>query len=159
MSERDLLRMTDEEVAAVLDEGIRVQVATRNRDGTIHLVPLSYFVQDGRVALWTDGASQKVTNLRRDPSVTCLVELGSGFADFRAVQIVGRAEVVDDLERSQAAGEALFSRYSGGPLDERARAGVEALAPLRSLVVVEPERVVSWDHRKLAGVRPESIGR
>jgi hypothetical protein len=38
------------------------------------------------------------------------------------------------------------------------KAYVAGLAPNRVVIVVEPERVVSWDHRKLAGVRVDDIG-
>jgi PPOX class probable F420-dependent enzyme len=159
MSDRDLLRMSGAEVAAFLEEGHRAQVATSNADGTIHLVPLSYFVRDGCLSFWTDPQSRKVANLRRNPQVTCLVEIGSEFSDFRAVQICGRADVVTDLEESRKAGEALLGRYSSEPLDEATRGYIGMLASERVLVTVRPERVVSWDHRKLSGARPETIGR
>jgi len=157
MSERDRLRMSEEEVLALLDECGRAQVATFNPDGSAHLVPLSLMQFDGRLAFWTDPASQKVKNLRRDPRITCLIETGNRFDEFRAVQITGRAAVVDDLDTSVRAGEALFARHSG-PLRDDMKAYVAGLAPNRVVIVVEPERVVSWDHRKLAGVRVDDIG-
>jgi hypothetical protein len=49
-------------------------------------------------------------------------------------------------------------RY-GGPLDDESRAWVESLVPVRVTVLVRPERIVSWDHRKLAGVGLEDLGR
>src|SRR6185436_19819525 len=98
MSERDRLRMNDEEVQSLLDECWRAQVATFNPDGSAHLVPLSLMRFDGHVAFWTDPASRKVKNLRRDPRITCLIETGTRFEDFRAVQITGRATVIDDLD-------------------------------------------------------------
>ena len=157
MSERDRLRMSEEEVEALVDECWRAQVATFNPDGSAHLVPLSLMRFDGHVAFWTDPASQKVMNLRRDPRITCLIETGTRFEDFRAVQITGRAAVIDDLETSARAGETLFARHNGG-LSDDLKAYVAGLAPNRVVIVVEPERVVSWDHRKLAGVRPDEIG-
>jgi PPOX class probable F420-dependent enzyme len=157
MSERDRLRMSEEEVLALLDECGRAQVATFNPDGSAHLVPLSLMQFDGRLAFWTDPASQKVKNLRRDPRITCLIETGNRFDEFRAVQITGRAAVVDDLDTSVRAGEALFARHIG-PLGDDMKAYVAGLAPNRVVIVVEPERVVSWDHRKLAGVRVDDIG-
>ena len=157
MSERDRLRMSEEEVLALLDECGRAQVATFNPDGSAHLVPLSLMQFDGRLAFWTDPASQKVKNPRRDPRITCLIETGNRFDEFRAVQITGRAAVVDDLDTSVRAGEALFARHSG-PLGDDMKAYVAGLAPNRVVIVVEPERVVSWDHRKLAGVRVDDIG-
>jgi hypothetical protein len=113
---------------------------------------------DGHIAMWTDPASRKVQNLRRDPRITCLVETGDRFEEFRAVQIAGQAEIVDDLEKSVRAGEILTSRYRG-PLDDAAKAYVAGLAASRVAVVVNPTTIVSWDHRKLAGLRPGDVGR
>lgn len=158
MSERERLRMDDDEVKAHLDACYRMQVAPLDADGTPHLVPLAYMWFDGALALWTDPESRKVRNLRRDPRITCLIETGDGPHEFRAVQIVGRAEVIDDADTSRRAGEALSTRY-GGPLDDESRAWVESLVPVRVTVLVRPERIVSWDHRKLAGVGLEDLGR
>jgi PPOX class probable F420-dependent enzyme len=157
MSERDRLRMSEQEVQSLLDECRRAQVATFNPDGSAHLVPLSLMRFDGHVAFWTDPASRKVKNLRRDPRISCLIETGTGFEDLRAVQITGHAAVVDDLDTSVRAGETLFARHNG-PLGDELKAYVAGLAPNRVVIVVEPDRVVSWDHRKLAGVRVEEIG-
>ena len=157
MSERDRMRMSEGEVQALLDECRRAQVATFNSDGSAHLVPLSIMQFNGRLAFWTDPASQKVKNLQRDPRITCLIETGNHFDEFRAVQITGHATVIDDPETSVRAGETLFARHNG-PLGDDMKAYVAGLAPNRVVIVVEPERVVSWDHRKLGGVRIDDIG-
>ncbi|MGH2683844.1 MAG: pyridoxamine 5'-phosphate oxidase family protein, partial [Actinomycetota bacterium] len=149
--------MSDDEVMAFILGQRRVQVGTVNADGTPHLVPLSYVLIDGRITLWTDPRSQKVVNLRRDPRITCLVEDGTHFAEFRAAQLSGRAELAGDLETSARVGLALYER-SGAPMTDELRASATALAPERVAVTVHPERVISWDHRKLAGVRPSQIG-
>ena len=150
--------MSQAEVAAFLGAERRAQVATINADGTPHLVPLTYVVLDGRMTFWTDPRSHKVVNLRRDPRMTCLVEAGADFAEFRAVQLTGRAELTDDRESSLRVGLALFER-ARGPLDDEQRAVVEGLADDRVGVTLEAERVVTWDHRKLPEVRPTDIGR
>ena len=93
VSERERLRMSEEEVQALLDECRRAQVGTLNPDGSVHLVPLAFMRFDGQLAFWTDPTSRKVRNLRRDPRITCLIETGGGFEEFRAVQITGRATV------------------------------------------------------------------
>jgi PPOX class probable F420-dependent enzyme len=149
--------MTDAEVAGFLAEATRAQVATINPDGSVHLVPMSYVVVDGTLTLWTDPASKKVSNIRRDPRVTCLVEMGEDFASFRAVQLVGTARVSSDAGTSRGVGEALFAR-SVGELSDDLRAYVAGLAPQRVVVSVEVERLVSWDHRKLAHARPDQVG-
>src|SRR5262245_63288970 len=130
MTRRDVLRMSDDEVRGLLDECRRMQMATLNPDGTSHLVPMAYMWFDGHLALWTDPASRKVQNLRRDPLITCLVETGDLFDELRAEQLVGRAEIVDGPEGSIRAGEILTTRYRG-PLDDASRAYVASVAPSR----------------------------
>ncbi len=155
---RDAMRMTDDEIETFLAAGRQAQVATLDADGLIDLVPMSYLFWSGRLALWTDPASRKVGNLRRNPYVTCLVEAGDRFEDFRAVQLRGRAELIDDVESSRTAGELLFARYGAEPLTDEARSAAAARAPPPVVVVVHPHRVVSWDHRQLGGSPPRPSG-
>jgi PPOX class probable F420-dependent enzyme len=150
------LAMTDTEIDGYIATALRVQVATINADGTPHVVPMAYLVWEGRIGLWTDPRSRKVVNLRRDPRVTLLLEDGQSFETFRAVQLRGTARIYDDREVSRQAGEVLFSRYGG--LDDAARAQAETLAAERVLVVIDPVRTISWDHRKLGGAGLGEIG-
>ena len=150
--------MTPVEVDEFLAGERRAHLATIDGDGTPHVVPLSYVVIDGRVTFWTDPQSRKIGNIRRDPRITCLVETGSEFAEFRAVQLHGRAELGEDVETSRRTGLALYERAAGTLTDEM-RAAVDAMAADRVAVTVVPERVVSWDHRKLPGARPADVGR
>jgi PPOX class probable F420-dependent enzyme len=152
------MRMTPIEMAEFLAGERRAHLASIDPDGTPHVVPLSYVVIDGKVTFWTDPASRKIANIRRDPRITCLVEAGSEFAEFRAVQLHGRAELGADVETSRRTGLALYERAAGALTDEM-RAAVDAMAADRVAVTVVPERVVSWDHRKLPGARPADVGR
>ena len=149
--------MTDAEIAALLAETTKAQVATINLDGSVHLVPMSFVVIEDRVTFWTDPGSRKVANLRRDPRISFLVEMGDEFSSFRAVQVAGTAGLSSDPETSRAVGEALFAR-SVGPLSDDLKAYVAGLADQRVAVTVEPVRVVSWDHRKLSRARPDQVG-
>jgi hypothetical protein len=87
-------------------------------------------------------------NLRRDPRITVMAEDGEAYFDLRGVQVAGRAHLTTDAEPVRAFGERLYERYFG-PLDENGRAYVARSAARRTLVSVEPLRVVSWDHRRL----------
>lgn len=158
MAERDQLAMTDAEVDHFLGQERRAHVGTINADGTPHIVPLSYVVLDGRLSFWTDPRSRKIANLRRDPRMTCLVEAGEQFTEFRAAQLSGRAELGEDPESSTRIGLALFER-AAGELTDQLRAVVAGMVPDRVGVTLHHERVVTWDHRKLPGVRPTEIGR
>lgn len=158
-STRNSLRMDAGEVARYLQAMRRVEVATLNPDGSVHLVPMSYLLWDGEIGLWTDPGSRKVANLRRDPRITVLIEDGEQVTEFRGLQVRGRAEIFDDPDLVRRAGEALFGRYRPAGLDDDTRAQVASLAPVRVLVVVHGESIISWDHAKLASGGLEEIGR
>jgi PPOX class probable F420-dependent enzyme len=152
------MAMSEDEVAEFLRQERRGYVGTINADGTPHVVPLSYVLLDGRVTFWTDPRSRKVVNLRRDPRMTCLVEAGGEFAEFRAVQLSGRAALGEDHEASMRVGLALFERASGELTDDL-RAVVAGMAHERIGITLHADRIVTWDHRKLPGVRAADIGR
>jgi PPOX class probable F420-dependent enzyme len=147
-TDRLRIRMTPEEVTEFLAGQRKVHVATINRDGTAHLVPMYFLLVDGQVAFWTYRRSQKVQNLRRDPRVTVMAESGEAYFDLRGVQLSGRAHLSDDVASVSAFGERLFERIFGAP-PESSRETVARQAPKRTLVTVEPLRVVSWDHSRL----------
>jgi PPOX class probable F420-dependent enzyme len=149
-SQRELIRMSDDEVGAFLAERRKLHVATLGRDGSPHLMPMYFLVVDGAVTFWTYSASQKIANLLRDPRITVMAEDGEAYLDLRGVQIAGLARLTADPALVTAFGERLYERYFG-PLDENGRAHVARSAAKRTRVTVEPVRVVSWDHRKLAG--------
>ena len=151
MNRRDLIRMSDEEIRAFLEEQRILQVATIGKDGWPHLVAMWYVLINDQVVFWTYAKSQKAINLRRDLRLSCLVESGVRYDELRGVQIKGRAIINDYLATVQRTGEIIYERYTGGPLNDATRQMVVAQAPKRMVVFVEPVEIVSWDHRKLGG--------
>ncbi|MEJ7583729.1 MAG: pyridoxamine 5'-phosphate oxidase family protein [Acidimicrobiales bacterium] len=143
--------MTDTEVDVFLHERHTMNLATRNHDDTIHLVAMWYGFVDDRIGFETFAKSQKVKNLRRDDRLTALVEDGDSYDQLRGVELVGRVEVTDDADTLMAIARDVIGRYQ----PEVAAADVEAIAQMmvqkRVAILFRPERVVSWDHRKLAG--------
>jgi PPOX class probable F420-dependent enzyme len=142
--------MTPEEVDAFLQGRHTMSIATMNHDDTIHVVAMWYGFLEGCVAIETKTKSQKVRNLRRDPRLTAMIEDGDRYEELRGVELVGQAEIVEEPERMWAMGVNLFERYQG-PYTEELRPFVEAMLHKRVVVKLHVDRVVSWDHRKLAG--------
>ena len=142
--------MSDDEISAFLEAGRDLQVASINGDGTPHLVTMWYAMQDGEIAFWTYGKSQKIINLRRDPRLSVLVATGEVYEQLKGVSIQGQAEIVDDPDDVLRYGEAVYERY-WGPLNDTVREGVRAMGAKRVVIVVKPDKVLSWDHSKLGG--------
>jgi PPOX class probable F420-dependent enzyme len=147
---RDAIKMTDEEMHTFLEAGRDLQVASINADGTPHLVTMWYVVRHGEVAFWTYAKSQKVVNLRRDPRLSVLVATGDKYEELKGVSIIGSAEIVDDPDAVLGYGEAVYERY-WGPLNDTVMEGVRAMSTKRVVIVVKPEKILSWDHGKLGG--------
>ena len=144
--------MSDVEVEAFLREPHHLQVATIARDGRPHLVAMWYGFLDSAPALWTYGRSQKVVNLRRDPRLTCLVESGRDYDELKGVELVASATIFDDPAAVLAVGRSVFDRYMG-PFHDDDRPRLERMSAKRVAVRIDVERVVSWDHAKLAAPR------
>jgi PPOX class probable F420-dependent enzyme len=150
VSRRDAIKMSDDEISAFLEAGRDLQVASINADGTPHLVTMWYAMQDGEIAFWTYAKSQKIINLRRDPRLSVLVATGEVYEQLKGVSIQGQAEIVDDPDDVLRYGEAVYERY-WGPLNDTVREGVQAMGAKRVVIVVKPEKILSWDHSKLGG--------
>lgn len=147
--QRDAIRMSAAEVAAFLDATQTISVATLGRDGSPHLTAL-WFARDGDTLLFeTYGRSQKVVNLRRDPRVAVLAEAGTSYPELHGVSINGRAEIVENEPRLSALMRKIVARTGGASDDATLDQHVAAMVRKRVVVVVRPERTVSWDHRKL----------
>lgn len=156
-SRRDLIRLTDDEIASFLAGRQTMNVATYNHDGSIHLVAMWYGQLEGCYGFHTFAKSQKIQNLRRDPRITALVEGGEAYDELRGVELVGRAELVEDPDRLLVLVSDVVSRY--WPVDDPAEipAIAEGVARKRVGVKIHVERLVSWDHAKLATLdRPGS---
>lgn len=151
-SGRDAVKLTDEEVADFLASSMKVQVATIGPHGEPHLTTLFYVVDDGKIAFWTYGRSQKITNLRRDDRISCLVEDGQNYLELRGASITGRARLVEEYDEIHRIGTLVALRMANGAdLGERGVEMVDKQAAKRVAVVVEPEKIASWNHRKMAG--------
>ncbi|WP_131732638.1 pyridoxamine 5'-phosphate oxidase family protein [Actinomadura formosensis] len=155
-SKRDKIKMTPDEVASYLADNFKVQVATIGKDGEPHLVAMFYALLDGKIAFTTYKSSQKVVNLRRNPTMTCLVEDGVEYNELRGVALYGRGLIVEDPGPRSKVGMVVGSRMAGlpvpeigEPVDPVIAEGIEQALAKRVLIVMEPDRIVSWDHRKV----------
>lgn len=148
VKQRDLIKMTPDEVDAFLHERRPMTLCSINHDGSIHAVAMWYGFLEGCVAIETKAKSQKVQNLRRNPTMTCMVEDGEYYEELRGVELVGRAEIVEDMDRMWPLGVDVFERYYGA-FTEDLRPFVETMLNKRVVVKLHVDRVVSWDHRKL----------
>ncbi|MEU1179140.1 pyridoxamine 5'-phosphate oxidase family protein [Streptomyces sp. NPDC005820] len=142
------IMMSSGELDAFLTTQRTCRVATVSADGAPHVSAL-WFLWDGS-ALWLYSVvrSKRWTQLTRDPRVAIVVDTGEEYESLRGVELSGAVEFVGEAPRTGElcaeldAVETLFARKNFG-LDSMPHDGRHAWVRLR------PEKVVSWDFRKL----------
>lgn len=151
MKKRDQISLTDEERRAYLRSAMTIILVTVGRDGYPHAVPMWFVVDDdGTIFMTTYGASQKVLNARRNPRVALLVESGVQYDELKGVLLRGDAEVVDDPALCLSILMRIHAKHAGG-LAPGVEDVMKAQARKRIVLKIAPQRIASWDHRKLAG--------
>ena len=142
------IMMTPGELDAFLAAGRTCRVATVSADGAPHVSALWFAWDGGALWLYSLVRSRRWAQLGRDPRVAVVVDAGEEYAQLRGAELTGRVEFVGEAPRTGrpcaelAAVEPLFARKYFG-LDELPHDGRHAWARL------VPEKVVSWDFRKL----------
>jgi PPOX class probable F420-dependent enzyme len=148
VNQRKAIEMTPAEVDAFVAERRPMTMCSLSPDGSIHAVAMWYGFVDGLVTVETKGKSQKAQNLRRDPRLTLLFEDGDYYEELRGVELVGKAEIIEDPDRLWTLGVSVFERYYA-PYSEELRPFIETMLHKRVGIRLHVERTVSWDHRKL----------
>ena len=147
---REKIRMDAEEIEEFIEEQKSLQVGTINSDGSIHLSTLWFAVVDGLIVFETYTSSQKVVNLERDPRITVLLEDGLEYNNLRGLMIKGTANLVSEPTEVKQIAREVIKRNQPEIPDEMLDAAAASLAVKRTVVTVVPEKVVSWDHRKIS---------
>ena len=148
-NERNKIVMTDDEIAQFIERSRTATMATVLPNGRPHLVAMWYAVLDGEIWFETKAKSQKAVNVRRDPTITVMIEDGQTYNTLRGVSIDGRAEIVDDdPELLLRVGISVWERYTG-PYSDEMKPFVDQMMNNRIAVRVVPTRLRSWDHGKL----------
>jgi PPOX class probable F420-dependent enzyme len=148
VNQRKAIEMTPAEVDAFVAERRPMTMCSLSPDGSIHAVAMWYGFVDGLVTVETKGKSQKAQNLRRDARLTLLFEDGDYYEELRGVELVGKAEIIEDPDRLWTLGVSMFERYYA-PYSEELKPFIETMLHKRVGIRLHVERTVSWDHRKL----------
>jgi PPOX class probable F420-dependent enzyme len=172
-----VIAMSADELTSFLGEQRTCRFATTGPDGP-HVAPV-WFVWDGQ-ALWVYSLtrSQRWANLARDPRVAVVVDDGHHYHELRGVEVEGEAVMVGPVPRTGgedqpapelAEPERLMAAKYFDPAHQAAAAGgtnpaaggapphpAADTAPgmvhdgRHAWLRITPDKIVSWDFRKLA---------
>jgi len=147
------LSLTDEELAAFLVASRTVRLATVDEGGHPHVVPLWFVWHDGTLFMNSTLGNRSIRNLEVSSEAAGCVDDGEAYDELRGVVLTGPVERIDQDPRLDAV-KALWSRkYLGGspvPFDRWLN---------RVWLRMVPERVSSWDFRKIPEARARAAAK
>jgi len=123
-------------VLAFLDGRRFGKLGTVMRDGSPHVTPIWYMLDEGKLIVNTTVERVKYFNIRRDNRVCLLVDDG-----YPYVIIFGRGRIARERDGRKDI-ESLAIRYQGEEKGRKAARGVYWKQPRVSIEIV-PERIVS----------------
>lgn len=144
--------MSREDAFAFVERGHTGILTTLRRDGMPISLPLWFACENERVYVATPSKTKKVARLRRDDRVSFLVETGERWAELKAVQLNGRARIVDDPEQIKRVRELLNEKYAAFRTSRRsmpAKTSQHYSSDQTILEILPDERLLSWDNTKL----------
>ena len=127
---------------AHIDRRLRTEpiiwLGTTRPDGRPHLVPVWFLWEPSTVLVFSLPNSQKVRNLRHDPSV--VLALDAADRGYDIVTLEGRAELLEDPQ-VRATSPAFVEKYAAVPRRWEAEDWAEKFS---QAIRITPTRLVSW---------------
>ena len=144
------IAMTADERNTFLGSQRTCRLATVGGDGAPHLTPLRFVWDDESIWVTSLVRSQRWTNLQRDPRISVLVDAGDDYMQLRGVELIGRVEPVGSAPRTPDPDPAL--EVPEQLFGEKYAGGTFVPDGTNAWVRLVPDKMVSWDFRKLASL-------
>ncbi|HEY7054794.1 MAG TPA: pyridoxamine 5'-phosphate oxidase family protein [Mycobacterium sp.] len=151
------LGLTAEELDELMMTSWNMRIATVGPGERINLTPLWFGWAGGRIYFY--GRGQKIANLRRNPVCTVLVDRKERFPELEGAMFHGRATVLENADDEAAdphleeVRRQMGTKYAGGhgepATDEPVRYALTAAGRSARWVVVDSDRLITWDNHKL----------
>lgn len=123
-------------------------VASLDRDGWPHVVPLWFIWPDEALYVSTHRASRTWRNASLDPRVALTIDLGRAWTDLAGITIGGRAAVMAAEDAAMRGPISMWhEKYRSLLAGDAFGAFAETVEHLAFLRVI-PLRVATWDHAR-----------
>ena len=148
---RQYVAMSEEEVWRFLGSQSRIYAAFQMRDGYPHASPMWFCIEDRRIYMRTHDYKVKA-RLAETGKACCVIDEGYKYRDLRGVIVWGRSRVITDPEVKSRINAILDEKYLNQqwkPSEMPGRWVEERRRENRAFIEVVPERIASWDNRKV----------
>jgi nitroimidazol reductase NimA-like FMN-containing flavoprotein (pyridoxamine 5'-phosphate oxidase superfamily) len=144
--------LTPDELDQMMSTTWNLRIATLGPGTRINLTPMWFGWAGGTIYFY--GRGQKITNLRRNPTATILVDRNERFPELQGAMFQGTATVLEDADADPnllAAQQQMSDKYAGGHGSGNRTDYSTRTARGRHWrwVRFTPSRTVTWDNHKL----------
>jgi hypothetical protein len=138
--------MTPDELESFLLEQRTARMATVSPDGEPHVVPMWFVWDDGQIYINTLKRSRRTRDLDRGSRVSLTIDGGYEYAELCGVTMYGTFTDVADSGRTRT----LFGEkyWNGMDIPE---------VKSHKWVVMRPDKIVSWDFKKIPAGRDRRL--
>ena len=135
--------LNSKELETLFESTTFARLGTLNDDGTIHITPIFFVYQNGKLLMATQEPSRKVRNIKRNNNVSVLIDTTD--VPFKGALIYGKAEL--DYEDVIAKRVAIFKRRLSPEEGEEYARRLAGRWPC-VIIRITPTRIASFDYAK-----------
>jgi len=140
--------LSEEKIRELLTNEKTCWLATVTPKGKPHLIPIHFRFFNGRVHIISvSNKSRTIKNIENNPNVCFGINTGYRGGEIRSVLIRGKAEIIDKIGVLKKAHLRILTKYLSSKKEAQEflqRLIASGTIEKRVLVVVSPERIISW---------------
>lgn len=120
-----------------------LRLATLDRRGVPHIVPVWYIYKDERFYIGSSTKTKKIKNILKNSQVGFCIDVGVRSPDIIGVSGQGRAEIIIEPSRVSSIAKDILSRYFDS-LDDKS--AIELLADTDCIIEIMPLDYSEWSY-------------
>jgi nitroimidazol reductase NimA-like FMN-containing flavoprotein (pyridoxamine 5'-phosphate oxidase superfamily) len=123
-------------------------LATISQDSKPHLIPIHFGFFNGKVhMIFVDKESKSLRCIENNPSVCFGINVGERAGEIKCVLIRGKGTIIDNSDTLKGAYSKILEKYLPSREESETflrRLVVSGSIAKRTLVIIEPEKMISW---------------
>jgi nitroimidazol reductase NimA-like FMN-containing flavoprotein (pyridoxamine 5'-phosphate oxidase superfamily) len=130
-----------------LFQGRILRIATKGN--VLHLVPIWYVFENGRIYISTNTDSKKVKDIRKNNKVAMCVDVGEYYYDLKNVKMSGVARILENGDLAKRMAEKIMVKYLGSSTHPQATEYLSGRIP-HVTIEIEITKIFSEDYSLLS---------
>lgn len=120
-----------------------LRLATLDKKGNPHLVPVWYMYQRGRLYIGTNTRTKKVKNIKQQNKIAFCIDVGINSPDIFGVMGTGKANLVLEEDNVKRIAKRILLRYFKSLKKESART---LLDDTNCIIEIIPKKIKVWNY-------------